>query len=225
MQSLTKPCQSCNKPMNGGMYRANHICPHCFFEHEGGKRSKANSAAAPTEVPPAKEFKVKLKDPASQYIVTEHEEEPAAQASPEPSPEVAPVEAQAPQAAAATKEPKPATESANIVLTTKPKAEQTVLAEMGEVSAECVLRIALTPELFENGKFIGRKSPKVLAALKQGKQNALEQLRESAQAQDANMVTDVAVKNGMKLEGTTSANITVSATGNAIVAELEGCEA
>lgn len=209
--------------MNGGMYRASHICPHCFFEHEGGKRSKANSAETPTEVPPAKEFKVKLKDPATQYIVTEHEEAPAAQASPEPAQQPVPAEAPAPVATA--EEPKQAIESANIVLTTKPKAEQTVLAEMGDVSAECVLSIALTPELFENGKFIGRKSPKVLAALKQGKQNALEQLRQAAQTQDANMVTDVAVKNGMKLEGTKSANITVSATGNAIVAELEGCEA
>ena len=222
--------------MNGGMYRANHICPHCFFEHEGGKRSNARVPQAPVqEAPVTKTYEAKPKDPATEYLVTEHEETPADTApapiseetAEAPTPEEAPVseaiiEAQAPDEAPA---PTEAANSANIVLTTKPKAQQTVLAVMGEVSAECVLSITLTPELFKEGKFIGKKSEKVLAALKQGKQNALEQLRQAAQAQDANMVTDVAVKNGMKMIGNESANITVSATGNAIVAELEGCEA
>ena len=41
MHFLKKPCQGCNKPMNGGVYRASHICPHCGFEHEGGKSRRA----------------------------------------------------------------------------------------------------------------------------------------------------------------------------------------
>jgi uncharacterized protein YbjQ (UPF0145 family) len=227
--------------MNGGVYRANHICPHCFFEHEGGKRSRAKTAAAPIQAAPqetpapAKVIKTKPVDKASEYIVTEHDEMPT-EASAASAPEI---EAKADitqemdaVTEMATPEPAPAKAAktsgngeANTVLTTKPQAEQTVLAVMGPVSAECVLSIALTPDLFEDGKFIGRKSEKVRAALKQGKLNALEQLREAAQSQDANMVTDVTVKNGMKMVGDDTAKITVSATGNAIVAELESCEA
>lgn len=210
--------------MNGGMYRANHICPHCFFEHEGGKRSNVSVAQAPVQKAPAtKTYEAKPKDPATEYLVTEHEETPTDTAPAPVSEAVA--EPQAPEEAPAPAEAVTPASSANIVLTTKPKAQQTVLAVMGEVSAECVLSIALTPELFKDGKFIGKKSEKVLAALKQGKQNALAQLQQAAQAQDANMVTDVTVKNGMKMIGNESANITVNATGNAIVAELEGCEA
>ncbi|HEY7772061.1 MAG TPA: heavy metal-binding domain-containing protein [Marinagarivorans sp.] len=107
-----------------------------------------------------------------------------------------------------------------VVLTTKSSKEQTVLALMDEVSSECVLTVALTPDLFNNGKFIGQKSAVVKAALKQGKQDALTQLRQAAHDLDANMVTDVAVKNSMKMVSTESAKIIVTATGNAIVAEL-----
>lgn len=40
MHALSKTCQHCNKPMNGGLYRASHVCPHCLFEHAGGRKSK-----------------------------------------------------------------------------------------------------------------------------------------------------------------------------------------
>jgi len=37
MESLAKTCQKCRENMNGGVYRAAHICPHCLHEHAWGK--------------------------------------------------------------------------------------------------------------------------------------------------------------------------------------------
>jgi uncharacterized protein YbjQ (UPF0145 family) len=37
MESLAKTCQKCRENMNGGVYRAAHVCPHCLHEHDWGK--------------------------------------------------------------------------------------------------------------------------------------------------------------------------------------------
>lgn len=34
--------------MNGGVYRASHICPHCLFEHEGGRHTRRGARLAET---------------------------------------------------------------------------------------------------------------------------------------------------------------------------------
>ena len=46
MEFLTRPCLKCQNPMNGGVYRALYLCPHCFFEHEGGKKKKRRGKVA-----------------------------------------------------------------------------------------------------------------------------------------------------------------------------------
>lgn len=236
MQALNKPCQNCHKPMNGGVYRANHICPHCAFEHEGGRRSRASHAPAldhgVIDTPVAAEYEEQQAPEAEQAVEVERIE-PTVEAK-EPTPQPAPVVAKpTPQSAPVAAKPTPAATNQNlplvdddtIVLTTKSYKEQTVVALMDEVTAESVRTIPLTPDMFLNGKFIGQKSAVVVAALKQGKLNALEQLRQAAYRLDANMVTDVSVKNGIKMVDKETANVIVSAVGSAIVAEMDECEA
>ena len=61
--------------------------------------------------------------------------------------------------------------------------------------------------------------------IKQGKKDSLDQLRSTAQGLGANMVADIEVKNGMKMVGKKNANITVSASGTALLAETSGATA
>jgi|SRR5688572_13947666 len=56
MESLARTCQECHKNMNGGVYRAAHVCPHCLHEHSWGKtksrkRIKHQEAQAHAEAP------------------------------------------------------------------------------------------------------------------------------------------------------------------------------
>src|SRR5690606_16983106 len=46
MEFLTRPCLKCHNPMNGGVYRAAQFCPHCFFEHEGGRKKRRGKVTA-----------------------------------------------------------------------------------------------------------------------------------------------------------------------------------
>ena len=62
-----------------------------------------------------------------------------------------------------------ARQTATVVLTTKALSEQTVVALLEEVTADCALNLKVTPDLISNGKFIGAKSEKVKAALEQGR--------------------------------------------------------
>lgn len=57
MESLNKPCQNCHKPMNGGVYRSAHTCPHCLFQHEtsNAKRGRKQRKPAPVAALPEKE--------------------------------------------------------------------------------------------------------------------------------------------------------------------------
>ncbi len=309
MQALTKPCQQCHKPMNGGVYRAAHICPHCLFEHPGGKKSKRSmhlhAVAKHTDLPqkPAADASVKptidsiakpasgsivkpandhVVKPASGYVVTEEAIEETLEARVEAEAAIpatqthtiattvteiieaavteskaaseteantligaVETEAEAEAIVEATLKAEPpvstplnvkaapaplvaaksATRQAitatgdSVTLTTKPASEFEILAVLEEASAECVLSIELTPDLFVDGKFIGAKSEKVVAALKQGKKNALSELRAKAEDLGANMVTDIVIKNGLKMVDASTANITVSATGQAVAAE------
>jgi len=172
--------------MNGGVYRAIHVCPHCFFEHEGhkskSKRRVTNTAAA---------------------VASMQVEEVYADETTERNP-AAPVSRPAP----------------TVVLTTKSASEHTILEAFDELSAECVLNLKVTPELISNGKFVGTKSEKVRAALEQGKKHVLGQLRQKAQDQGANLVSDVAVKNAVKAADAQNVKIVVRATGNAALAEM-----
>lgn len=278
MQALTQPCQQCHKPMNGGVYRAAHVCPHCRFEHAGGKKNKrkvqlfavANRPAtadyAVDEVmPEAESYSSDTQDytdDAEDYVANKRVADPESYSADAEETEnyyeeeanntaeadmaeahteeqvnnVIATEAEAKTAAIITREPevtrKPAAArppvavrksvaaSEGVTLTTKPASEFEVLAVLEETSAECVLSIELTPDLFEGGKFIGAKSEKVLAALKQGKKNALAELRDIADDLGANMVTDIVVKNGLKMVDAKTANITVTVTGQAVAAEV-----
>lgn len=264
MQALTKPCQQCHKPMNGGVYRAAHICPHCRFEHAGGKTTKrkvqlfavANRPAAVDDVIAEAEsyssevesYSHDAEDDVANRQVADTEsysadreeteetenyyEEEAANNAAEAEMAEAHTEEQVKDAIAAEAEAKTVAArptiaarksvaaSASVTLTTKPASEFEIIAVLEETSAECVLSIELTPDLFENGKFIGAKSEKVLAALKQGKKNALAELRDIAEDLGANMVTDIAVKNGLKMIDAKTANITVTVTGQAVAAEV-----
>lgn len=65
MESLSKPCQNCHKPMNGGVYRAAHTCPHCLFEHEGGRtRTRGRQQSAAETIPASRKRQEKLKEAA-----------------------------------------------------------------------------------------------------------------------------------------------------------------
>lgn len=197
--------------MNGGVYRALYLCPHCFFEHEGGKKKKRRGkvATATSDVDTLRTEAVKADRAAVTPGIMEVEEiyadevaavEPAAQAPAEPV-----------QAAAR--------QTATVVLTTKALSEQTVVALLEEVTADCVLNLKVTPDLISNGKFIGAKSEKVKAALEQGKKHVLNQLRQKAQERGANIVTDISVKNAVKTTDSQSVRIIVKATGQAAVVE------
>lgn len=215
MEFLNKLCQACQKPMNGGTFRAPFVCPHCSFQHEGGKKAKRRftpvAAAAPVaessviESPAVAEAPVELPVAAEAQV-----ESPIAEEHVE---EVVYAEVPAPR-------PAPARQPAAVVLTTKAASEHTIVESFDEVAAECVLNLKVTPEMISDGKFIGTKSEKVRAALEQGKKHVLAQLRQKAQEQGANIVTDVAVKNSVKNADAQNVKIVVRATGAAAVAEL-----
>lgn len=202
MKSLIKPCEQCHKPMNGGVYRAEHICPHCGFEHSGGKTKRARkelqskSAASVNKVAPIKKANPKLGEPT---------QAPAANIK---------------QAETKTVPQKNTAVTAdNVALTTKPLDGMKNVDHIKDINANCVLNLELTPDLFENGKFVGAKSAKVKAALQQGKKHALGKLRAAAQTAGANMVTDIAVKNAFKLVDAQKAKVTVSVMGAAVNAQ------
>lgn len=211
MEFLTRPCLKCQNPMNGGVYRALYLCPHCFFEHEGGKKKKRRGkvATATSDVDTLRTEAVKADRAAVTPGIMEVEEiyadevaavEPATQEPAEPV-----------QAAAR--------QTATVVLTTKALSEQTVVALLEEVTADCALNLKVTPDLISNGKFIGAKSEKVKAALEQGKKHVLNQLRQKAQERGANIVTDISVKNAVKTTDSQSVRIIVKAAGQAAVVE------
>lgn len=127
-----------------------------------------------------------------------------------------------PVAAAITQETPPAAtiDSDEVTLTTKSSEQYEVLMTLEPVTANCILSVGITPDMFTDGKFTGARSEKIQAALKQGRKDVLNQLRSSAYELGGNLVTDIDVKSGMKLLDKSSAKITVSATGEALSAEL-----
>ncbi len=184
MQALLKPCQSCNKPMNGGVYRAAHICPHCLFQHEGAKSRKPKLKAV------KRQPDIQVEEVSSDAFSGEAE-----------------------PAVAVKRDYEAPSSASEVELTADPVDKANVATVFGEQSFESVLKIELTPDLFKEGKFIGSKSEKVKAAVKQGRKHTLAQLRDAAFKAGANYVTDVAVKSGIKTVGSKTANITVRATG------------
>jgi Domain of unknown function (DUF74). len=203
MEFLNKLCQNCRKPMNGGVYRAIHVCPHCLFEHEGGKsKNKRRYTAASEEITARAQALEAVHAERVEEVQAEHVEE---------------VQTQHVAEVAQPERPRPA---AAAILTTKTASEHTIVESLSEVAAECVLNLKVTPEMISDGKFIGTKSEKVRAALEQGKKHVLAQLRQKAQEQGANLVTDVAVKNAVKTADAQNVKIVVRATGLAAVAEL-----
>lgn len=211
MEFLTRPCLKCQNPMNGGVYRALYLCPHCFFEHEGGKKKKRRGkvATATSDVDTLRTEAVKADRAAVTPGIMEVEEIYADEVAAAQEPVQAPAE---PVQAAAR-------QTATVVLTTKALSEQTVVALLEEVTADCVLNLKVTPDLISNGKFIGAKSEKVKAALEQGKKHVLNQLRQKAQERGANIVTDISVKNAVKTTDSQSVRIIVKAAGQAAVVE------
>lgn len=51
MDFLSQPCESCNNPMNGGVYKSPQVCPHCGYDHATGEESPATQAVSYTEQP------------------------------------------------------------------------------------------------------------------------------------------------------------------------------
>lgn len=189
MESLSRPCQNCHKPMNGGVYRASHICPHCLCEHEGGSSRARRKQRKHTVAPQA----------VSQPIAAKlHETAAQRRESPSPAP-------------AGTN---------SVALSSRSAGEHGVVETVKEISAECVLKIKVTPDLFSDGKFLGAKSEKVRAALAQGRKHVLAQLRQKAQGLEANLVSDVAVNNAIKKADNQNLNVVVQATGVAGLTEL-----
>ncbi len=60
---LNKPCQSCDKPMNGGVYRKPKICPHCFYEQKTEAELRATQTQSAKPSAPEKTIKVKTSKP------------------------------------------------------------------------------------------------------------------------------------------------------------------
>lgn len=204
MDFLLRPCQSCHKPMNGGVYRASHVCPHCLFEHEGGKNRKRHKMAVAQmgASPVLDEHPVNQQ----QYAASAYSESDMAAAA---------------QAGVAREEQEAAAHKAvTVVLSAKPAADHPVLEDCGEVAAECVLNLKVTPDMINDGKFIGTKSDKVKAALEQGKKHVLAQLRQKAQEHGANLVAGIAVKNSVKAADAQAVKMLVRATGTAVIADL-----
>lgn len=171
--------------MNGGVYRASHICPHCLHEHEGGSskaRRKQQKLAVISQSETATPADAKVQETAAQL-----QNSPTTTSAPEPSSAVA--------------------------LSSKPADEHGVVETVKELTAECVLKIKVTPDLFSDGKFLGTKSEKVKAALAQGRKHVLAQLRQEAKNLEANLVSDVSVNNAIKKADSQNLNVVVQATG------------
>jgi uncharacterized protein YbjQ (UPF0145 family) len=75
MESLARTCHKCHKNMNGGLYRAAHVCPHCLHEHDWGKTKTKRrlrqleeqvdeqlASVAPAAVAPAKRAPTKIEE-------------------------------------------------------------------------------------------------------------------------------------------------------------------
>ncbi len=342
MHALNKPCENCHKPMNGGVYRASHICPHCAHDHGGGKvkahrssqvqsvsdlETASNSenysnldVASQSDFDPVAETTATVEEnsleenwPTDSYQVDEVEdaqddasyqapieasadkafdevaafvaEEPELAEEADRAPEqdnsahthaidtrVEPVDEKVlaqqqefdrldyPEVSVGTAslqheaaveedhdheeielglpastapdefEPRKKVEPAIrdtasvktpkkadvVVLTSKSVEEQHPHSIVKKLKFECALNIKLTPDLFKNGKFIGNKSDKFLAALKQGQKHVLSKLRQEAEKLGANVVSNVSVKNSIRGVDKKTASILVTATGTSI---------
>lgn len=171
MRALQKPCQNCHKPMNGGVYRAPHICPYCGFDH------KANESTLSHEPRTAEG---NIKKVLANTVIT----------------------------------------PAEVMLSNKSSSELDIITGLGQVNSEASVSILLTPDMFNaDGKFIAAKNETVTSALKQAKQKAFIELRNQAAILGANMLADVAIKNGIKQINSQQANVRLTATANALLVE------
>lgn len=219
MKGFLKTCQNCNKPMNGGLYRAAHVCPHCMFVHAGGKTSsrKVVSTTRPNQVTSTK---VAAK-PSAPNTVAPSKAAPSKVASTKATSKKAPdskLAQTAKKAPTAAKAKRPI----EVALTPSAVEKQTVLKSLGNIAGENTVDIQLDAAHFSGGKFIGSKSDTVKQAITQGKKEALAQIRATAKGLGANTVAAVAVKNALKLNGSKQAKITVTATGVALLAKAPG---
>src|SRR5690606_6517302 len=222
MEFLLKSCQNCHNPMNGGIYRAAHICPHCLFEHEGGRSRKKRrkdvaQAASYTETSEQNVESADSQYDEQEYVNQPYAVEPEAAEAAEETPEAEERQGEEQQEITATaKSDSPAPKTPAVTLTTKPATDHSIVADVGEVSAECVLNLKVTADMIENGKFVGAKNPKVKAALEQGKKHVLSQLRQKAHEQGANLVANITMKNVVKTADTQNVKMLVQATGLAV---------
>lgn len=227
MSVLNKPCEQCRKPMNGGVYRAAHVCPHCLHEHAGGKGRRRKMRAVAKQIPqepymqsdmPVEEVAntarkepvfgnaLPVMDVQSEEVGTASEDrtlirKPAAAARPKPN-----------------VSSKKTVQRDGVMLTTKSGEDQNIINVIDDINVESVLSMRLTPDLFDNGKFIGTKSDKIKAALVQGKKNALLELKKRAKKVGANLVTFVEIKNTIRPTEANMVNIIVKASGTCNVA-------
>lgn len=79
MQASKKFCQNCREPMNGGVYRSSHVCPHCQFEHESSnRRARTKQRHLAKVTPPAETSPSEMETQVAQEV-------PAKQAEPTPA--------------------------------------------------------------------------------------------------------------------------------------------
>ncbi len=195
MQYLLKPCQECHQPMNGGVYRSAHVCPHCGFRHDGGKKAKRatmkpvpTSAALNTPILEAREPAVR-KATVNTRTVTANETASSA-------------------------------ELAEVKFVKALSSDDQLVADLGMLKAEGKALIKITPDMIENGKFVGANHKTVKSAYTRAKKEALTQLRLQAAVTGANTVSEVKVKHSMKTRDSQNATIIVRASGMALVLEV-----
>ena len=194
MQFLLKPCQECQKPLNGGVYRYRDalVCPHCGSE-QGKTPAKRQGAQAVKK--PVRAKSVAKPAPAR---VTARESVDDSQRN----------------AIALESRLKPA----EVKLFNKPLKEENMIVEnFGSLNTESLAEINVAPGMFDNGKFVGAKNKAFQASYNDAKKEALLKLRREAALLGANTVADVSIKYNVKGQNAKVANVTVKATGNALI--------
>ncbi|VUD69265.1 hypothetical protein TDB9533_04632 [Thalassocella blandensis] len=216
MQFLLKPCQECQKPLNGGVYRYRNVlvCPHCDSQQDDGKSKKGSKR------PPARARVVapaaSPDSSASQPKTTRK----TAQKNPKQQPVNASAQKISTNKISAKIKTQPAANQikpADVKLIGKVSADDAALsARLGEVNSESQASFKKTAQMFANGKFVGSKVEAFQESYNLAKKDALQQLRREAVLVNANTVADISIKYSVKSIDATNAQVLVKVTGTAL---------
>lgn len=237
MQFLLKPCQECNKPLNGGVYRYRNVlvCPHCDAQQDDGKSNGSRKGSVKGSVKGSARTSVKATVAKQSNGSTKTAAKPVTSKSGGTSPEKAPVKAPAKGAVTAkgaatakvkttavaqskAKQSPGQLKPAEVKLVGKDAVDQRTIAEnFGELKTESQNTFAITPNMFSNGKFVGSKLNAFQESYNHAKKDALQQLRRDAAVMGANTVSDVAIKYSVKDLDGKAAQVLVKASGLALI--------